>query len=412
MEEMIDQLPDRDQIRERFPGLAGNQVLLDNAGGSQVPRSVPDAIHRYMLETYVQLGADYARSVESSRIVAAAHELANTLMNAQGSGSVVIGPSTSQLSSMLASAYGRCPHSDRNHIIVAEAGHEAGIAPWLALADQGYEVSIWRCDPLTGESRLEDLDELLDERTRIVAMHHVSNLLGNIEDVKEITRRAHGVGAKVVVDGVAYAPHRAVDVSDQGVDWYLFSVYKVYGPHLGLLFGRSEGFAELEGPNFHFVDRDDIPYKFELGGVCHELAAGLGGIAEYLSFVAGTDAKEFTRRTVNDAFARMTALELPLQSGLLDWLKGREGIRIIGPATAEEGRVATVSFTHATRSSRDIVLAANERGIGIRYGHFYAHRLALAMGLTPEDGVVRTSMLHYNTEEEVDRLIECLEELT
>jgi cysteine desulfurase family protein (TIGR01976 family) len=403
---------DRDSVRAWFPSLESSQIFLDNAGGSQVPAVVADRIRDYMLSTYVQVGADYEASKRATETVEEARSLVSLLVNAGDAGKVAFGPSTSALFAMLADCYGRAPDPRRDEIIVCEAGHEANVGPWVRLRDRGYAVKMWRFDPETFSCPMSELKELLSERTRILAVPHVSNLLGSIDDIEEMARLAHKVGARIVVDGVAYAPHRAVDVAKWKVDWYVYSTYKVYGPHMAALYGTDDAFHELVGPNHFFIDPKEVPYKFELGGVLHEGCAGITALKDYLLFLAGcTSGEPFDRDVIERAYNTMAELELPLQKKLIDYLLAKKKIRLIGPSSIDSSRVPTISFVHESKSSKEIVLAANERGLGIRYGHFYAHRLAAAMGLEPEDGVVRASLVHYNSEEEVDRLIECLDQL-
>jgi cysteine desulfurase family protein (TIGR01976 family) len=392
-------------LRPRFPGLDGGDLLLDNAGGTQVPVEVADRVRDYMLRSFVQVGADYAVARTATGTVARARAMIESLMGA-GAGQVALGPSTSALCAMLADCYRRAPRSRRNEIVVAESGHEANVGPWLRLGREGFEPRIWRLDPAAQECPLEELARLVSDRTLLVAFPHVSNLLGRVERLPEIVEIAHRAGARVVVDGVAYAPHRAMDVAAWGVDWYVFSIYKVFGPHMAALYGSREALAEVEGPNHFFIDRGDVPYKLELGGVLHEGCAGALGLCDYLPAVAGRGPEETLRReTVVRAFSAVEALEQPLAERLLEFLRARTDVRVIGPAEAGAARVPTVGFVHARRSSKEIALAANAAGLGIRYGHFYAHRLAAALGLDPDDGVVRTSLVHYNSPDEVERLI-------
>jgi cysteine desulfurase family protein (TIGR01976 family) len=401
--------PDIASIRARFPALAGDTVFLENAGGSQVPRQVADAMHRYMLETYVQLGAGYDLSKRCDDVIAEAHAFTNRLMNGTDTGVAILGPSSSQLCAMLASCYAEVLRPGDN-VVVAETGHEANVGPWTRLAARGIEVRTWRVDPDTGTCPQSALDALLDERTRIVACVHVSNLVGAIVDVAGVARRAHAVGARVVVDGVAYAPHRAIDVAAWDVDWYLFSTYKVYGPHMAALYGKHHAVAELTGPNHFFVPRDEVPYKFELGGVNHEGCAGWLGVQDHLRFLAGrAQDTPCDRAAIEDAFAAMEACETPVTGRLLGFLRDRPGVRIIGPTQAGPDRVPTVSFVREGRTSAEICAAAHGAGIAIRNGHMYAHRLSEALDLDLVDGVVRVSAVHYNTADEIDRLAAALD---
>lgn len=403
---------DPQRVRAHFPALAGETVFLENAGGSQVPAVVAERIRQYMLESYVQLEADYELSRRATALVEEAHDFINLFMNGVDTGTVILGPSCTQLCRMLAECY--APLLDPgDEIIIAETGHEANVGPWVSLAEAGdgrVTLKVWPVDPGSFACSLEALEGLLGSRTRLVALPHVSNLLGEIVDVKAITELAHRAGARVVVDGVAYAPHRAIDVAAWDVDWYVYSTYKVYGPHMAALYGRHDAVAELTGPNHFFIPEEEVPYKFEPGGVSHEGCAGLVALGDYLLSLTGRESNDAVDRTViEEAFAIATALERPLQDRLIEYLRGKPRVRVIGPAHAEASRVGTISFVHETHSSREISDAACERNIGIRFGHMYAYRLCEALELDPDDGVVRVSLVHYNTLEEIDRLIEVFE---
>jgi cysteine desulfurase family protein (TIGR01976 family) len=399
---------ERAQIRAQFPALAEDMVFLENAGGSQVPKVVADRIYDYMTSTYVQLGAGYALSQQATQVVDDAHDFVRLLMNG-GDGEVILGPSTSALLRMLSDCYAKTLRPG-SAIVVAQTGHEANIGPWKNLARLGFELRWWEMDPMSYTCSMDRLNGLLDDSVALVAFPHVSNLLGEIVDVAAISERVHEAGARVVVDGVAYAPHRSLDVEKWNVDWYAYSTYKVYGPHMGALWGRRDALAELNGPNHFFVPDDEVPYKFELGGVSHEGCAALLGLRDYLAFLSDTsDPEALDRASIERAFALMTACELPLQARLIEYLMSRNDVRIIGPASAGEGRVGTISFTHESKSSADITAVVDQSGIAIRHGHMYAYHLCEAAGLDPDDGVVRVSLVHYNTPEEIDRLIAVLD---
>ena len=255
---------------------------------------------------------------------------------------------------------------------------------------------------------MDQLQDLLSTKTAIVAFPHVSNLLGEVVDVRAITNLAHEAGARVVVDGVAYAPHRAMHVSDWGVDWYVYSTYKVFGPHMAALWGRRDALEELTGPNHYFIQ--DVPYQFELGGPSHEGCAGLLGLADYLKAVAGAGVEGIPSRSVVErAFDVMAACEGPLQARVLEYLRSKPSVRIVGPETDGDDRVGTISFVHSEKSSREITEIVDRTEVAIRHGHMYAYRLCEALELQPEDGVVRMSLVHYNTPEEIERLIEVLD---
>jgi cysteine desulfurase family protein (TIGR01976 family) len=368
---------------------------------------VADRIRDYMLESYVQLGAGYELSRRATRVVQEAHDFVRLMMGGH-EGEVILGPSTSSLIQMLADSYSNILEPGQE-IVIAQSGHEANVGPWVRLEQQGVQIRWWTIDPETFTCSLEQLDELLSDRTAIVAFPHVSNLLGEIVDIGAITGLAHQAGAKVVVDGVAYAPHRAMDVTGWGVDWYAYSTYKVYGPHMGAMWGSAEAVAELTGPNHFFIE--DVPYQFELGGVSHEGCAGLLGLADYLKVVADVPAEgELSRAEIEQAFEVMAACEQPLIKELIGYLESRSDVRIVGPGHDGDNRVGTISFVHAEKSSREITQAVDRSGVAIRHGHMYAYRLCEALELDPEDGVVRISLVHYNTLEEIDRVIGVLHE--
>jgi cysteine desulfurase family protein (TIGR01976 family) len=402
-------VPTVEEIRARFPALRTPWALLENAGGSQVPREVADAIRAHMLKRYVQLGAGYPMSVAATETVDRAHAFIEELMGGAGAGRAILGPSTTQLCHMLAGCIAKTIRPG-DEIVLAETAHEANAGPWLALERCGATIRWWRCDRDAMELTLDGLDAVLSPRTRIVAFPHVSNLLGGILDVAEITRRAHAAGARVVVDGVAFAPHRLMSVAAWDVDWYVYSTYKVFGPHMAALHGRHDAIAELEGPNHFFIPRDKVPYVFELGGASHEGCAGLLALARYLAWLGdGRDAETIDRAGIERAFARIVELELPLQRRLVEGLADAPSLRLVGSrATGVDQRVPTASvLPHGERPS-ELVARAHANGVAIRFGHMYAYRLCEALGIAVDEGVVRVSAVHYNTVDEIDRAISIL----
>ena len=400
--------PSVEQIRAQFPSLSSGTIYLENAGGTQVPLVVVDAMRDYMLSSYVQLDAGYGASKRATETVASARRFQTIYMNAGDKGQVVFGPSSSQLCKHLADAYANVLEPG-DEIIVAQTGHEANVGPWFKLEERGFTVKLWPVNSDTFRCELDELRALMSDRTKIVAFPHSSNLLGDIADARAIADIAHEAGARVVIDGVAYAPHRVLDVQAIDADWYFYSTYKVFGPHMAALFGKAEAFAELAGPGHYFIP-EGSPSKWELGCLSHEGCAGTLALGRYLAYVAGkSHTAETPRSTVEAAWETMSALELPLQQKLIGYLQGKPGVRVIGPQQTGASRVAIVSFLSDRTSPPEITAATDAADIGIRHGHAYAARLCEGLGIHPSSGVVRVSFAHYNTAQEVDRLIDVLQ---
>jgi len=413
---------DLDLVRSRFPSLDSEWVFFDNGGGSQILASVLGRMNDYLIRWNVQLGASYAPSREAAARLAEAHEGVATLMNAADPDEIVMGPSSTALLATLANSIGETL-GPGDEIIVTTGDHEANVSPWLRLESKGVVLRFWNVEAATGELRLEDLDALLGDRTRLVAVTHTSNILGTINPVREIADRVHARGALLVVDGVGFAPHRAVDVQALGADFYAFSFYKVFGPHHAVLWGRKELLVGLPGQSLGFISEDDVPYKFQPGNVNYELSYATLGLLDHLTMLGGGGEAQYpvtggsratrqrlpARAAVEAAFEEIAIHEESLARRLLDFLAGRPGVRIIGSPSHERSiRVPIISFVSDRRRSSDVVRHVDHSRIGIRFGHFYSRRLIEAIELPEDDGVVRVSMVHYNTVEEVDRLTESL----
>lgn len=396
-------------LRSRFAGLDTDFALFDNAGGSQTLRSVIRRIGEYFDDCNVQHGASYAPSQLAGERVAEARQGVADWINASEPGEVVLGPSTTQLIRILAESVGRTL-SAGDEVIVTNCDHEANIGPWTELERLGVTVKTWRLDPTSLELRLEDLDALMTDRTRLVAWTHASNILGRINPVKELARFVREHGALSCVDGVAFAPHRMIDVQDLGVDFYALSFYKVFGPHMAMLYGRREVLLDLPAVNHFFIGDEALPYKFQPGNANFELTSGLLGLWDYVDELSATS-NGSRRQRLEEVLAQFTERETMLAEKLLSFLRDRPGVTVIGPTTSDpRERVCTISFVVEGRQSEDIVLATDAARVGIRFGDFYAYRLIDDLGLRAQGGVVRASFLHYNTEAEVDRLLEVLEQ--
>jgi selenocysteine lyase/cysteine desulfurase len=427
-------------IRALFPIFSHTSTaILDNAAGSQLPRCVIDAAVDYMSRAYLNTGMATPESQRVSATLDRARATVRTFLNGDAIGSVVLGGSSTASCFLLANAYADAMESTRagslatgeplpdatramnlsrrNQVIVSTAGHEANINPWMRLARRGFDVTLWPTERDTdGNHRplLSTLNRLLSDRTLLVAMPQVSNILGESWDMKIYTDAAHAAGARMVVDGVASAPHAAPDVAHIGCDWYLYSTYKVFGPHLGALFGAHKAFSEVTGPNHFFIPRDELPRKFEPGGVNHEGCAMICALWDFVCQVEGTASTTPPRHEVfANAFARMLERERALAGRVLAFLAKHPRIKVVGPTTMDHRRIGLLSFVHATKKPSDIAKAGNALGLGFRSGHCYAKRLVEELKATypidPAEGVVRVSFMGYNSDAEADRLLNFLE---
>ncbi len=403
---------DLQAIRAEFPALSQDCVFLDNAGGSQVLRRVADRVSDYLLTSSVQLGASYRQSQDAGARVLAARQSVAELINAPHDEEVVMGGATTSLMFLLTQALlpGIRPGDE---IIVTNTDHEANIGGWMRLKAAGAVVKIWNINTETLQLDLADLDELLSRRTRWVAVTHASNVLGTVNRVAAIAERVHAAGARLCVDAVAYAPHRLVDVQASGADVYVFSFYKVFGPHHAVMWVRRDLLIGLPSLNHYFIGPDVVPYKLQPGNVNYELSYGCIGINDYLTDMGKRlGSKGSAREKMQAAFDAFEEHEDALAERLLVFLRGKKQVRIIGlPDASAGGRVPTVSFMVDGMQSESIVRHVDRFNIGIRFGDFYAKRLIEALGLQDRGGVVRVSIAHYNTPEEIDRLIEHLDEV-
>jgi cysteine desulfurase family protein (TIGR01976 family) len=395
-------------VRNQFAALRCGWTLMDNAGGSAPLTTVASRIAEYLHRWPVQLGASYGPSADAGERQAEARlALAGLFATAGGPapapGHVAIGTSTTSLISRLARSL--APGFSRgDEIVVTDADHEANIGPWLRLAALGVQVRWWRIRRESMRLELDDLDAILSDRTRLVCFTHASNLLGEATDIGAVVSRARAAGARTCVDGVAYAPHRALEFAGWDVDWYAFSLYKVFGPHCALLCSSSAGGALLSNLNHEWMRPADPAACLEPGAWPYELAWGAAAVPQYLAALGDLHGRP--------AFEVIAAHEQALTRRLLAWLAARPGIRIIGDTRVGPARLPTVSFVSAGRTPEEIVARVDRARIGIRHGHFYAPRLVEALGLDRAAGVVRVSLAHYNTVDEVDGLIRALEPLT
>lgn len=385
-------------------------MFLDNAGGSQVARQVADRLTEYLFTANVQLGASYPASVKAGEMVHAGRSALATLFNASRPEEVVMGATTTQLLGQLAQALSQ-DWGPGDEVIVTNFDHEANIGPWTKLAGKGIVIREWKMRPGEHVPNLDDLAALLSDKTKLLAVTHASNIYGTINPVREMADLVHKAGALICVDGVAFAPHRAIDVQALDCDFYAFSVYKTYGPHFAALYGRYDALLAAGNINHRFFTRAKVPQKMEPGNASYELAYSCLGVIDYLeAFAQAHGINSEGRAAVEAAFGLIADHEEALSGRLLSYLRGRPDLTIVGAEVADKARrVPTISFAIHGRSSREVVEAVDPTGLGIRYGDFYSRGLVDDLGLDNPDGVIRVSAVHYNTIDEIDRLIAALE---
>jgi len=392
-------------VRSQFPGLQQGWTLFDNAGGSQILKGAVERINAFLFEKNVQIGGSYDLSKSAAAALMEARTAAMHLVNARRPEEIVFGASSTALLQNLARAM-QSQLKPGDEIIVTNSDHESNIGPWDRLQAIGVNVKFWPLNKETLHLELDDLAPLMSERTKIVCVTHVSNILGSVNNIRAIADFVHARDALICVDAVAYAPHRAVDVQAFDADYYVFSLYKVYGPHYALMYGKYELLEELDTLYHYFYGKDKVPGKLEPGNPNYELAYATCGIVDYLSTL-GEQAGETgdTRAKIEAAFAAISAHEAELSERLLSYLRKRNDCQIIGSAGSDSAvRVPTIAFRFDGRNSTEICAAVDSYKIAMRHGDFHSRRLAEYLDLTEDGGVLRVSMVHYNTVEEIDRL--------
>jgi len=397
-------------VRQQFPALAAPAAFLDNPAGTQVPRRVIEAVAAAMAGAASNLGGQFEASRRADAIYDAAHEAMADLLGAAAGREIVIGQSMSMLTFQLSRSLGRSWQAG-DELIVTRMDHEGNVSPWLRLAEEHglvvrwlpFNRETWRIEP-------EDLQALLNEKTRLLALNYASNLTGSINDVAALTALAKAAGALVYVDAVQFAPHGLVDVQKLGCDFLVCSAYKFFGPHLGVLWGRESILANLY-PYAVRCAPQELPGRHEIGTPQTELFAGLAAAADYLAWLgAETGAGGTRRQQIAGAYASATAYEMPLAQGLIEGLRAIPQLKvqgIVNPNRLHE-RVPTVSITRAGHSNKALARRLGEQGINVWSGHNYALEVARHLALDETEGVLRIGLAHYNTEAEVERILAAL----
>jgi len=383
-------LLDVNAARARFSALDRPLAFFDGPGGTQCPDEVIDAISGYLRSDNANIGAPYDTSIRTVQLVERAHATAARFLSCD-SGEVAFGPSMTSLNFLLTRTLARTL-SAGDEILVTKLDHDANVAPWLELErDLGLVVRFADVhDDLTLD--LDDLEGQLTDRTRVVAFPIASNAVGATPDVARIVELAHGAGALAWADAVHYGPHGPIDVSGWDVDVLLCSPYKFFGPHMGIAFGKRELLESWRPYKVRPAADEPVGRRFEHGTLQHELLAGFVACVEYVESL-GWDA--------------IVAHERDLGRRFLDGLP--EQVELYGLRTLE-GRVPTFCFNLPGRTAEQVATELSAREIAVWHGDYYAVEIMRRLGLA-EAGAVRAGLVHYNTPDEVDRLLAALEEL-
>ena len=405
---------DIDYVRSKFPAfddpICKDWTFFENAGGSYVPQTVIDELNKFMTSTKVQPYAEYPMSKMAGNKMDQATLLFSKMINAKNN-EILIGGSTSINLYVLSNALKKSLKPG-DEIIVTNQDHEANISPWRRLEEDGAIIKEWKINTKTAELEINELEKLLSNKTKIVAVTHCSNIVGSINNLRRISDLAHQKNAIVIGDGVSYAPHGFPDIKDLGVDFYTFSLYKTYGPHLALLYGKEDLIKKLPNQNHQFLE-GIYPYTINPGGPNHEELVSLIGIHDYMMnlyshhFSVG---KLSIREKISEINNLISRHEEELANPILEYISKRKDLKLIGKDKIfKKNRAPTISFTSNNISSKkisDILVAEN---IATRNDNFYAWRCLEALKINTDDGVVRISLTHYNTMDETNKLLRALD---
>ena len=396
-------------VRDQFPAFSEsslkNKAFFENAGGSYACGQVINRLNRFYKERKVQPYGAFEASISGGVEMDEARSGLARYLGVKDY-EVSFGPSTTQNAYVLAQAFGEWL-SASDSIIVTNQDHEANTGSWRRLSNKGVKVKEWQVNKETGELSLENLENLLDENVKLVCFPHCSNIVAHINPVKEIVSLAHSAGAYVCVDGVSYAPHGLPNVDDLGADIYLFSSYKTYGPHQGIMVVK-EKLAELLPNQGHYFNEKFLTKKFTPAGPDHAQIAACAGIIEYFDALAAHHGIK-----ISDAPAKVHKLfrnhETKILQPLLNYLKTKNSARLLGPSDASV-RAPTVAldlgcnaFEVAKKLSVEDILAGGD--------DFYAVRLLEALGVDINHGALRLSFVHYTRQQDVNAVIEALDEV-
>ncbi len=407
---------DIDYVRSQFPAfkdpLSKDWSFFENAGGSYVPKNVINKLTEFMTSTKVQPYAEYPMSKIAGDNMDKATKLFSNMINAKEN-EILIGGSTSVNLYVLSNALKHII-SPGDEVIVTNQDHEANISPWRRLEEIGAKIVEWKFNINTHELEISELEKLINSRTKILAVTHCSNIVGSVNDLNKISEIAHKYNTIVIGDGVSYAPHGFPNVKDLDVDFYTFSLYKTYGPHLALLYGKEEILKNLPNQNHEFL-KGKYPYTINPGGPNHEELVSLIGIYEYFDELYNHhfDNNELSILEKIKKLNQMISIhEENIANPILEYLSNRKDLKLIGKnKIINKNRAPTISFTSELISSKEMSNILVQNKIATRNDNFYAWRCLKYLGIDSNDGVVRLSLTHYNNMLDTNKVIEALEKI-
>jgi cysteine desulfurase family protein (TIGR01976 family) len=397
---------DVSRVRAAYPALADGYAYLDGAAGTQVPQAVIDAVVAAYRGGLGNQGGTFPASSRSDAIVAECRSAVADLVGGDPAG-VVLGPNMTTLTYRFAMTLA-AGWAEGDEIVLSRLDHDANVRPWVQAATRAGAVVRWaEVDLSTGELPVEQYDDLLTPRTRLVAVTAASNILGTRPDVAAIAARAHAAGALTYIDGVHATPHGPVDVAGFGADFYATSAYKWSGPHVGAVVAEPAVLETLR-PDKLLPAPDDIPVRMETGTAAFADLAGVTAAVEHLADLDPGAAGGTRRTRVLASMGALEAYEQELFTTLWDGLDAMPHVRTYGrPAR----RTATVYFRVASHHPREVAAHLAERRVNVWSGHSYAWELTGALGVRDGGGAVRAGLVHYNDRSDVDRLLAAVAEL-
>ncbi len=408
---------DIDFVRSQFPSfkdpLSKDWSFFENAGGSYVPKNVINRLVEFMTSTKVQPYAEYSMSKIAGENMDKATELFADMINAKKN-EILIGGSTSINLYVLSNALKKFINKG-DEIIVTNQDHEANISPWRKLEQIGAKIIEWKFSKTNHELEISNLKKIISKKTKILAVTHCSNIVGSINNLKNISKIAHEYGTIVIGDGVSYAPHGFPDVKKLDVDFYTFSLYKTYGPHLALLYGKEKILKTLPNQNHEFLD-GNYPYTINPGGPNHEELVSLIGIYEYFDNLYSHHFNNNQKLTIRKKIEKINNIiavhEENIANPILEYISQNKNLNLIGKnKITNKNRAPTIAFTCKNMKSKKLSDLLVKNNIATRNDNFYAWRCLKALGINTEDGVVRISLVHYNNIDEVNKLISTLDRI-